>query len=169
MSEQPTRLHHNAVVVKDLAASRAFYGDIMGMPLVATWCESTPDLGEYCHAFFGLEDGGAIALFQFANEEFYEAVKRPEALSPFHHFAMNGTPQYQDEIRSRADAAGVKHRTTDHGYCTSLYLNDPDGHMVEVSYDADIAIDNADMIRERAAAELDRWLGGDHTPNNELR
>ena len=37
MAKVPTRLHHSAVVARDLAASREFYEGIMGLPLMATW------------------------------------------------------------------------------------------------------------------------------------
>jgi len=169
MSAIPTRLPHSAVVAKDLGASREFYEGIMGLPLIATWSESNEALGDFCHAFFGLEDGSAVALFQFANEEVYKACQRPENLSAFHHLALTGTKQTQDEIRSRANAAGLENRTTDHGYCVSLYLNDPDGHMVELTYDTEVALENAVLIRERASKELERWLSGDRTTNNDLR
>ncbi len=169
MSAQLSRLHHSAVVVKDLAASRDFYEGIMGLPLVATWCESSEHLGDFCHAFFGLADESSVALFQFADSGKYEALKRPDALSPYHHLALTGSAQLQDAIRARADAAGLKHYTIDHGFVVSLYLDDPDGHKVEVTYDTQIARDNAELIRNRAAAELERWLAGDHTTNNQLR
>ena len=169
MSGSPTRLHHSAVVVKDLAASRVFYEEIMGLPLVATWCENSEALGEFCHAFFGLEDDSAVALFQFADTEKYNALKRPDNLSPFHHLALTGTKAMQDAIRARADTAGIENHTTDHGYCVSFYLHDPDGHLVELTYDTEEALQNADLIRGRAAAELERWLAGDHTTNNQLR
>jgi glyoxylase I family protein len=169
MAAKPTRLHHSAVVVKDLGASKKFYEDIMGLSLVATWCESNEAMGDFCHAFFGLEDDSAVALFQFADEEKYQALKRPDNLSPFHHLALSGTKAMQDSIRERADAAGINNYTTDHGYCVSIYLNDPDGHLVELTYDTEEAVENADFIRNRATAELERWLAGDHKTNNDLR
>src|SRR6266576_1774027 len=65
----PLRLHHHAYVVKDHEANRRFIEDLLGIPLVATWCEKNyrADLGrevEFCHTFFGLKDGGALAFFQ---------------------------------------------------------------------------------------------------------
>lgn len=169
MSAIPTRLHHSAVVVKDLAASRAFYEGIMGLPLVATWCESNEAMGDFCHAFFGLADNSALALFQFSDDKKYQALKRPENLSNFHHLALNSTKANQDEVRNRADAAGIDHHTTNHGYCVSFYLKDPDGHMVELTYDTEEALENADLIRGRAVQELERWVAGDRTTNNNLR
>ena len=169
MSGIPSRLHHSAVVVKDLAASKRFYEEIMGLPLIATWCESNESLGDFCHAFFGLEDDSAIALFQFASEEKYQAVKRPDTLSAFHHLALAATKEVQDEIRTRAEAADVHNYTTNHGYCVSLYLDDPDGHRVEVTYDTNEAAEYSQLIQNRASSELERWLAGDHKTNNNLR
>ena len=36
----PSRLHHTAYVTKDMEATRKFYEDVIGLPLVATWSES---------------------------------------------------------------------------------------------------------------------------------
>ncbi|HTG77803.1 MAG TPA: VOC family protein, partial [Steroidobacteraceae bacterium] len=66
----PTRLHHTAYVSRDLEATRKFYEEVIGLPLLATWCEKDMLFGAertYCHLFFGLADGGALAFFQFAN------------------------------------------------------------------------------------------------------
>jgi len=38
LPELPLRLHHNAFVVKDHEANRRFLEDLLGIPLVATWC-----------------------------------------------------------------------------------------------------------------------------------
>src|ERR1700729_3981997 len=68
----PSRLHHTAYVAKDLEATRRFYEDLIGLPLVATWCEVDELFGAervYCHLFFELGDGGALAFFKFANPE----------------------------------------------------------------------------------------------------
>ncbi len=39
LSRLPSRLHHNAFVVKDHEVNRRFFEDLLGIPLVATWCE----------------------------------------------------------------------------------------------------------------------------------
>ena len=71
VAKLPSRLHHTAHVSCDLEATRKFYEEVIGLPLVATWCESDMLFGEertYCHCFFGIGDGGALAFFQFASE-----------------------------------------------------------------------------------------------------
>jgi catechol 2,3-dioxygenase-like lactoylglutathione lyase family enzyme len=48
----PSRLHHTAYTSRDLEATRHFYEDIIGLPLVATWCEKDELFGKertYCH------------------------------------------------------------------------------------------------------------------------
>jgi catechol 2,3-dioxygenase-like lactoylglutathione lyase family enzyme len=57
----PQRLHHYAFVIKHSEANRQFFEDILGLPLVATWCERSayPLLGrkrevDYCHTFYGI-------------------------------------------------------------------------------------------------------------------
>src|SRR5205814_5521016 len=91
-AELPTRLHHTAYVTKDLERTRAFYEDVIGLPLLATWCESDMLFGEvrtYCHCFFGLEDGSALAFFQFASPRDAELFGPAMPDTPFHHIALN--------------------------------------------------------------------------------
>ena len=64
-SRLPSRLHHTAYTTKDMEKTRRFYEDVIGLPLVATWSESDKLFGKmrtYCHCFFGLADGGALAF-----------------------------------------------------------------------------------------------------------
>jgi catechol 2,3-dioxygenase-like lactoylglutathione lyase family enzyme len=77
--QTPTRLHHNAFVTRDMEVTRKVYEDVIGMPLVATWDEKTDLFGKervYCHCFFALEDGGALALIACPHLGF-EALRPP--------------------------------------------------------------------------------------------
>ena len=42
LGELPERLHHHAYVVRDQERNRQFFEDLLGIPLVATWCEDDP-------------------------------------------------------------------------------------------------------------------------------
>jgi len=87
------RLHHTAYVTKDQAATRAFYEDILGFPLLATWAEADELFGAervYCHTFFGLADGSALAFFQFANKEDQALFGPKMPASPFHQVTSHG-------------------------------------------------------------------------------
>src|SRR6185295_10800906 len=97
----PSRLHHTAYVSSNLEATRKFYEDLIGLPLLATWCESDMLFGAertYAHCFFGLADGSALAFFQFVRPEDQKLFgpKMPE--SPFHHVALNVTNEVQAGI-----------------------------------------------------------------------
>ena len=74
LEELPLRLHHNAYVVKDHEANRKFWEDVIGIPLTATWCERAYNgtMGreiDYCHTFYALADGSALAFFQYADQD----------------------------------------------------------------------------------------------------
>src|SRR5206468_7388534 len=134
LTRLPERLHHHAYVVKDHEANRRFVEDLLGIPLVATWCEKTyrADLGrevEFCHTFFALKDGGALAFFQFADEEMYELTqaKEPPKVGSHYHIALKASEQTYEELKARLNAAGEQFRETDHGYCKSIYTASPDG------------------------------------------
>lgn len=179
MSERrlPSRLHHTAYVVADLERTRHFYEDILGLPLVATWCEADELFGAervYCHCFFELADGSALAFFQFAEKRDQELFGPALAPSPFRHIALNVDAETQAELEARIAAAGLKAPDTyvlEHGYCRSLYVNDPDGMIVEFTHDAPAALAAEQVAEKRrtARAELARWLGGDRTSNNTFR
>ncbi len=171
----PSRLHHTAYVAKDLAATRHFYEDILGFPLVATWCEQEELFGKertYCHCFFGLADGGALAFFQFATPEDQAEFGPDLPSSPFRHIALNVDAETQAELERRIVAAGIEPPGTyilEHGYCRSVYVVDPDGMVVEFTRDAPEADQiNAQRLKD-AHSELERWLAGDHRPNNDVR
>ena len=171
MAPAPLRLHHHAVVVRDQEATRRFYEDVLGMPLVATWCEVENIQGKertYCHTFFTLADGSALAFFQFADPSDHEALAGTVPTS-LNHVALAVDDAGRADIIERLDRHGVRHRTVDHGYCTSLYVTDPDGLTVEFTVDAPDAVEIDRKRRADAHDELRRWLGGDHTPNNDLR
>ena len=78
----PIRLHHNAYVTRDQEKTRRFYEEVIGMPLVATWCESDELFGKvrtYCHTFYGMADGGALAFFQFVDPEDAGGIRTNDA------------------------------------------------------------------------------------------
>lgn len=176
MSAQlPTRLHHTAYVSKDLEATRKFYEEIVGLPLVATWCEKDELFGKertYCHCFFGLGDGSALAFFQFADPE-DQALFGPDIPeSPFHHIALNVDADTQRGLEERIAKAGIDAPSTyvlEHGYCRSVYIKDPNGMTLEFTLDAPEADAINQQRREDAHSELKRWLAGDRTNNNMFR
>src|SRR5262249_59368894 len=120
-----SRLHHYAFPTKDQEATRAFYEDVIGLPLVATWSEAEPLAGsesrsEYCHTFFELSDGSAIAFFQFADPADQARFDPDYIPTHFRHIALNVTRDVQDGIGERLTATGAPPRVVDHRYSRSL-------------------------------------------------
>ncbi len=176
LSRLPSRLHHNAYVVRDHETNRRFFEDLLGIPLVATWCEKnySAEIGrevEFCHAFFGMADGGALAFFQFADPELYEMTQaeKPAKIGRYDHIAFKAEPETYEELKQRLDAAGEKYRESNHGYCKSIYIQSPDGLIVEFTQDPDDVAEIDAIRRADAHSELTRWLSGDRRTNNELR
>lgn len=168
-----SRLHHNAHVTTDMESVRKFYEDIIGCPLVATWCEKTELFGKervYMHCFFDTGDGECLAFFQFADGSDQEEFGPQLPLSGFRHLAFKVDQETQDGIHQRLSDAGYKEPdmyTLNHGYCYSLYVYDPAKLLIEFTVDhEDVDQINADQV-SKARSELKRWLAGDHSPNNE--
>lgn len=173
MANLPSRLHHTAYVTKDMEATRHFYEDILGLPLVATWCESDELFGKmrtYCHCFFGIGDGGALAFFQFADKE-DEALFVPEIpATPFVHLALNVDAEFQAAVEQRIKEHGLEATyVLEHGYCRSVYVVDPNGMTVEFTLDDPRAPAGDAERKAKAHDELRRWLAGDHRSNNNFR
>ena len=175
MSIAIQKLNHFAYRCKDAEETRHFYEDILGFPLIATWSEADELFGAvrvYCHTFFGLADGSALAFFQFADPA-DQAQFDPELLpSPFRHIALKVDAEGQAEIERRLEEANWKPEGTfvlEHGYCRSLYTEDPNGMLLEFTVDAPGAEEISKERSVDAHETLERWLAGDHTSNNTYR
>ncbi len=172
LKELPQRLHHQAFCVKDQEVNRQFFEGVLGIPLTATWCERVfrAEVGrevDYCHTFYEFADGGALAFFQFADDEAYEKNRAiVQDVGGSLHSAFKVSQATFDELKQRCDAAGVQLRIIDHGYCMSMYMMTPDKMKLEFTVDVDGAEEIAAMRRKDAHSELKRWLAGDRRTNN---
>ena len=176
LSKLPSRLHHNAFVVEDHEVNHRFFEDLLGIPLVATWCEKnfSAELQrevEFCHTFYAMADGSALAFFQFADPELYgmTQAEKPARIGRYDHIAFKAEPQTYEELKQRLERAGEKYRETNHGYCKSIYVSSPDGLIVEFTQDPEDVAEIDAIRRADAHSELARWLDGDRRTNNELR
>ena len=171
----PIRLHHNAYVTRDQEKTRQFNENVIGMPHAATWRESDELFGKertYLHPFYGIGDGGAIAIFQFADPKDQEEFGPDMPSSPFHHIALAVDAETQAAIEARIAKAGIQPPDTyvlEHGYCRSVYVTDPNGLILEFTRDHPDAEQISRERRKDAHQVLKRWLAGDHKSNNVYR
>ncbi len=164
-ASRPRRLHHAAWVTRDMEMTRHFYEDVIGIPLVATWAEKNPQTGlEYCHTLFEFEDGSALAFFQWGDQ-----AENPRDENSPGHVAFECNPATQAAIKARLEAAGLLIRVTDHGYCVSLYVHDPNNLKLEFTVDHPDCENIWMNQRKTAHADLKRWLSGDRRVNNDFR
>ena len=171
----PIRLHHHAFVTDDQEATRRFYEDVIGMPLVATWAESDVLFGAertYCHTFFALADGSALAFFQFANPDDQKLFKTDINFTPFRHIALAVDQATQDAMKRRIAEAHYHEPDTfvlDHGYC--VRSTSPTRTACSWSSPSITPTWNRSTrsVAARAKEDLARWLAGDHTSNNAYR
>ncbi len=175
LSRPPERLHHHAYVVKDQEKNRQFFEDVLGIPLVATWCEQhfNPWVKRevaFCHTFYGLGDRGALAFFSFRRRRgVSQDAGRETGRDRQLYIAFKVDDATYDELLACLKTANEPVREIDHGYCRSMYCTSPDGLVVEFTVDAPNVAEIDSRRRADAHAELARWVAGDHRVNNDLR
>lgn len=129
----PARLHHMAFRCRDTEQTRAFYEDVIGLPLTAALPLAETKTGRKArvlHTFFALKDGSFIA--------FFEAPDQPFEFKPQHdfdlHLALESDAEEVERVKAAARRAGVEIRgPSDHGFITSHYFRDPNGYVVELA------------------------------------
>ncbi len=124
-------LHHLTAISADADRTVAFYRDLLGLGIVHDG--PSDDDPRARHVWFGDADGAPGSLLSFMEyPQLPEPVVGPGAT---HHFAMVvDSAEELDAWRDYLRAQGVQ--TTDvldRGAFRSLYLRDPDGHVVELT------------------------------------
>lgn len=171
LKQLPRRLHHNAYTTEDHEQTRHFYETILGLPLVAMYIEREQIGGEVVelgHAFYELGDGSALAFFSFADPA-KQVEWRAKEQSLFVHIALLVEKPTQVEIADRLAIAGIKSFSIDHGFCSSLYVKDPNGLTLEFTVDPAQAPAIAAEMATTAHLDMRRWIAGDRRPNNRWR
>jgi glyoxylase I family protein len=168
------QFHHHAFRTTDMEATRKFWEDLLGCPLIGTFVETTDPVTEgpsnYIHAFFEMADGSALAFFQFQEGLYKESAIRGN-VDPFdHHIALEvESKEAVMDYRARFEAAGYQHMLIDHGYCYSIYVHDPNGMQVELTTKVPETVEIMERHAKTAHEDLKRWLAGVTEANNERR
>ena len=124
-------LHHVTAISRDLDRTTAFYRDLLGLALVHE-AVNDDDPGTR-HFWFGGADGAPGSLVSFL-----EYPSLPEGVvgtGSTHHFAfIVDSADEQEAWRDYLRAHGVQcTEVLDRRQFRSIYLRDPDGHIVEIA------------------------------------
>ena len=130
-------LHHFAYRCRDAEETRAFYEDLLGLPLVhVIRAETVPSTGEYCpyvHIFFEMKDGSYLAFFDLGDN--VKPAPSPNTPAWVNHIALrvDGIEELES-MKRRLQEAGVEVLgLTDHHIIQSLYFFDPNGIRLELT------------------------------------
>ncbi len=126
-----TGLHHVTLLCADVERSAAFYRDLLGMRVVEK--SRNPDDPNAQHLAFGGDGvtGGTMVTCM----EYPELAEGTVGRGSTHHFALavesdDELSAWRDYLRSRGVEATEVY---DRGRYRSIYLRDPDGHLVEIA------------------------------------
>jgi glyoxylase I family protein len=126
-----TGLHHVTLICRDLDRTTAFYRDLLGLSLVRQGTNDD-DPGSR-HFWFGDEHGSPGTLVSFL--EYPSMPQGAVGIGSTHHLAF--AVESSDELiawREYLGAHGVEcSQVLDRGGLRSLYLRDPDGHIIEIA------------------------------------
>lgn len=151
------KLHHNAYRCRDSEATRQFYEDFLGLPLVEAFEIKQTKTGrdaKVLHSFYQLDDGSHLA--------FFEAPDMPFDFKDQHdfdlHIALEVAPEVLQPMLDKGKAQGIDTRgISDHGFIHSIYFRDPNGYVIELCAKLpghDAAMDPA---KNGARDKLQRW------------
>ena len=153
-------LHHFAWRCRDAEETRAFYEDLLGLPLVhLIRADHVPSTGEYCpyvHVFFQLQDGSYIAFFDLGDNT--TSAPSPNTPAWVNHIAFEvNSPADLQAAKARLEAAGIDVLgVTDHHFVHSIYFFDPNGIRLELT----VRVGSPRYMEEKkrsAHAEIAAW------------
>ena len=154
------RLHHFAWRCRDAEQTRAFYEDLLGLPLThLIRAETVPSTGEFCpyvHLFFELQDGSSVDFFDLGDG--HAAEPSPNTPAWVNHLALKvGSEAALQDAKRRLEAAGVEVLgVTDHGFVRSIYFFDPNGIRLELTIDTAGKVSESE--KKAARLRLDAWV-----------
>lgn len=116
-------IHHLAVVVRDLARAEAFYGGVLGLPVIRRW----EDAAGAPRAIWVELGGGAFLAIERAGAE----NRRDDADPGWHCVCLAIARDEREAWRGKLAASGHPvERESDY----TLYLRDPEGNLLGLSH-----------------------------------
>ena len=151
---QSKSVHHIAFSTRDVEATYEFYTQKLGMRLLHAENHRQGD-GYFRHFFFGMGAGEAIAFFQLEGvgeePDFKTEISSGLGLPTWaNHVAFRlDTLEELEVMTKQLHERGIPDiLQIDHGWCTSIYMLDPNGIMVEFCVTTDM--EEFDQTEEEA-------------------
>jgi catechol 2,3-dioxygenase-like lactoylglutathione lyase family enzyme len=128
--------HHIAFASRDTTATHAFYNGVMGFELVKVVVGPTPEGGWAKHFFYDTGGDELIAFWELHSPAIAPVkgdISKSLGLPAWvNHIAFDAPTLDNLAVRrERWLTAGHDVIEVDHGFCTSIYLEDPNGILVE--------------------------------------
>jgi catechol-2,3-dioxygenase len=121
------RVDHVGFTALDLEGLARWYQTVFGMERVHA--EAWPDVADG-HPLVLCAGDACLALFA-ARDGVSPGVRTPA--DPNEHFALVLDRQNFEQAQQDLNALGIAYEVWDHGICDSLYLEDPEGHQIELT------------------------------------
>lgn len=173
----PHGLHHIAFGTRDIEATYDYYNNRLGMPLVHCENHLVGD-GYFRHFFFDMGRGESLGFFAIENvgekPDYRTDISTGLGMPGWvNHVAFN----VDDEDALEAMAARCRENDVkiemqiDHGWCRSIYLQDPNGILVEFTTTVDDAAfeqghDRAYELLHQPPEEFDEALRKDESSDS---
>ena len=130
--------HHVAIATRDLDATHRFYTEVMGFELVKVEAGPAPEGGWARHLFYDTRGGQCLAVWDVHDDpaippDFDPSISRGLGLPSWTNHLAFDAPDLAalDARQQRWLDCGHAVLRIDHGWCTSIYLDDPNGIAVE--------------------------------------
>ena len=126
-------MHHITAIGSDIQRTQAFFGDLLGMRRVKM--TSNFDDPKSAHWYWGVGDGRPGTLITYFERDPLKEPRMRMGAGQTHHFAL-AVPNEDEQLewREKLVQAGLRvSPVMDRVYFKSIYINDPDGHIVELA------------------------------------
>jgi glyoxalase family protein len=126
-------MHHITAIGSDIERTHGFFGDLLGMRRVKM-TSNFDDPGS-AHWYWGVGDGHPGTLITYFERDPSKEPPAKMGAGQTHHFALVvAGEESQLEWREKLLSAGLSVTPVkDRVYFKSIYLKDPDGHIVELA------------------------------------
>ncbi|MHC3438207.1 VOC family protein [Natrialbaceae archaeon A-gly3] len=143
----------------------AFYQDLLGMPLVLR--QPNLDDPSQTHLFFDTGDGRILTFF--VSDDRPSAGGQRGGVGAVHHLCFSVDPERYEDVMEALDEAGKHYNVFDRGIFHSIYAQDNNGLVIELSTDKyEIPDDRRGEVLAKAQ-ELREDDGADYAKDEHLR